>query len=112
MQYRQGDVFIELINDAIPTRDQKPIFDTELGTGKTVLAYGEVTGHSHAIDPKAALLFPSTSDEARDRGFLEVQEGGAILRHEEHAEINLPAGNYKVIIQEEYTPEGLRNVAD
>ena len=113
--YRQGDVLIVKIDGEIPTKDQNPIFDTQLGTGRTVLAYGEVTGHAHAIDPKSALLFPplaGESAEARDRGFLQVLDGGAVLRHEEHTKIDLPAGNYQVIIQEEYTPEGLRNVAD
>ncbi len=34
------------------------------------------------------------------------------LKHEEHTRIELPAGKYRVVQQVEYTPLGLRNVAD
>ena len=34
------------------------------------------------------------------------------LRHEEHAEITLPAGIYKITRQREYSPEAIRSVCD
>lgn len=45
-QYRQGDVLIERIA-ALPTQlnDSKHVTDN----GRTILAYGEVTGHAHAF---------------------------------------------------------------
>lgn len=42
---RQGDVYIQPI-DAIPTGAKV----AELDRGRVVLAYGEVTGHSHAFE--------------------------------------------------------------
>jgi hypothetical protein len=45
-QYRHGDVFLRAVA-AIPD-DAKPV---EPDRGRTVLAYGEVTGHAHAFAP-------------------------------------------------------------
>jgi hypothetical protein len=42
----------------------------------------------------------------------EQQVDGACLRHEEHTAVVLPPGIYEVVIQREYTPEAIRNVAD
>lgn len=101
--YRQGDVLIERV-DSIPTNATVVPRDK----GKVVLAYGEVTGHSHAIAvPKARLL--RTADQAT---YLEVKEALALLEHDEHAPIALPAGKYRVTIQREYSPEAIRNVQD
>ncbi len=99
--YRQGDVLLIQV-EKIPA-DAKPV---ERENGRVVLAHGEVTGHSHAISlPNAALL---TVGAAR---FLEVMEAVA-LEHEEHSSIQLPAANYRVLIQKEYTPKELRSVKD
>lgn len=99
--YRQGDVLLRRV-EALPAASQRsgPI------NGRIVLAYGEVTGHAHAISEKQADLFIDGS-----RRFLEVCYK-ADLKHEEHATIALPKGVYEVIQQREYTPAGLRNVAD
>ena len=43
--YRQGDVLLRAI-DAIP---DSATFTVERDAGRIVLAYGEVTGHAHAI---------------------------------------------------------------
>lgn len=83
-QFRQGDVFlIEKTDGKKPTGDkQKP------DNGRLILEYGEVTGHAHAIaiDEADVLLEGS-------RRFLEVCfEKPAVLKHEEHAPIEIPAG--------------------
>lgn len=99
---RQGDVLL-ISADAIPkgAKKQKP------EGGRVVLAHGEVTGHAHAIyTPAIAALY----GEGLDR-FLKVQER-ATLSHEEHTAAIMEPGIYRVIIQTEYTPEELRNVAD
>lgn len=98
--WRQGDVLIRQIS-AIPKGEQKP---RENG----ILAYGEVTGHKHAIaDLEAAKLF-----EVGEGMFLIVGESGVAIRHQEHDEIVLPGGNFEVTIQREYSPEAIRNVVD
>lgn len=100
--YRQGDVLITRVNDAIPSDAKRKPRDK----GRVVLAYGEVTGHAHALDAPGAELFV-----VNDLTLLSLQDK-AELRHEEHGSVHLPAGNYQVVIQREYTPQGLRNVAD
>lgn len=71
------------------------------------LAEGEVTRHRHRIsDGEAELL---------DRDgvlYLRVLSPTAILTHEEHAEIEIPKGNWEIRIQREYSPAGDRYVTD
>jgi hypothetical protein len=65
-----------------------------------VLAEGEATGHAHAIaNPHAILL----SDQETDRRFLRLA-ADAVLGHQEHGPILLPAGTYEVRRQREYVP--------
>ncbi len=101
--FRQGDVLL------IPTphrrsRTAKPV---ARDAGRIVLAYGEVTGHAHAIGDALAELF-----EERD-GRLYLRATSVVtLRHEEHDAITIPRGTYRVVRQREYSPEAIRQVAD
>ncbi|HLB22458.1 MAG TPA: hypothetical protein VJP07_00030 [Dehalococcoidia bacterium] len=75
--------------------------------GRVVLAYGEVTGHAHALlEPGVELL------TAADVRYLRVDEVSAHLLHEEHSELAIPAGTYEVRIQREYSPLETRQVRD
>jgi hypothetical protein len=103
MQYRQGDVLIELVQE-IP-RGLKAVAREN---GKVVLAHGEATGHAHAIADKGCKLLHDESGVT----FLEVKQDMAMLRHEEHATVQLERGKYRVTRQREYSPEAIRNVAD
>jgi hypothetical protein len=106
---RQGDVWIipapegeTLDNMMLVPRDQ----------GRVILAYGEVTGHAHAIvDDDVALYMPRPDSTKKER-LLHVAKGPVMLRHEEHGPIPLKPGLYIVRRQREYTPEAIRNVAD
>ena len=99
--YRQGDVLVMRV-DAVPAEAEQVPWD-----GRIVLAYGEVTGHAHAISTAQAKMY-STQGER----YLAVP-AEAKLVHEEHATITLPAGFYRVIQQREYVPEAApRDVAD
>ena len=98
--YRQGDVGILRVAKLPQTAKKQEVKE------RIVLAYGEVTGHAHAIATDAATLFVDGA-----RRFLEVCYK-AELMHEEHGKITLPAGIYEIIQQREYFPEALRNVAD
>lgn len=101
--YRQGDVLIIPV-DSVPSNTETVPRDQ----GRIVLAYGEVTGHAHAIVAPYAALVAKGAER-----FLTVKgTKAAFLRHEEHREIRLPPGNYQIIRQREYTPEEVRNVAD
>jgi hypothetical protein len=99
--YRQGDVLIKAI-ESIP--EKTTAVPRENGT--IVLAHGEVTGHSHAIASRFAHL---AADGARR--FLRADRE-VTLRHEEHGPVQLPAGSYEIVIQREYEPGAVRNVAD
>ena len=100
--FRQGDVLLRKVKsipaDAVATEKKDRI----------VLAYGEVTGHSHAITKLDNVDVFVKGDGTM---YLRVKAETA-LQHEEHAAITLPPGNYKRVLQREYSPAGLRNVAD
>jgi hypothetical protein len=97
---RQGDLLIRAIK-SLPTQKAQLRL-----TG--ILAYGEVTGHAHRVEDltRAEIL------ECGKSLFLRVGTEGVRIIHDEHAPVSLPAGNYEVEIQREYTPAEIRNVAD
>jgi hypothetical protein len=98
---RQGDVLLRRIQ-SIPS-DAKP---TQRDNGRVILAYGEVTGHAHAI------LEPTTVKLAKGIAeYLDAPEGATIL-HEEHDTILLPPGKYQIVHQREYSPAEIRRVRD
>jgi hypothetical protein len=73
-----------------------------------VLAYGEATGHAHAIGDSGAALLEHGNDH-----YLHVSAArGVSLTHEEHDTIVVPHGEYLVVRQREYTPEAPHFVAD
>ena len=104
---RQGDVLL------IPT-DRIPANTTPVprDAGRVILAYGEATGHAHAIDHDDAQLV--TTEQAGElRMWLQVTAAEPVaLVHDEHDTLMVPPGLYERRIQREYTPEGLRNVSD
>jgi len=100
MNYRQGDVLLIPIN-SIPEGKKK--------TKKCTLALGESTGHHHTIENGA---IGYADDEISTAEYIAVEKALAKLEHQEHATIQLPRGNYKVIIQSEYAPEAIKRVSD
>jgi hypothetical protein len=104
---RQGDVLFVPVS-AIP---EGPRVKRETGT----VAYGEVTGHHHSLaveDLERAEVL-----ECGDGLFVHVSEDGvriegAVFTHQEHGQVTLAPGDYKVTIQREYSPEAIRNVID
>lgn len=103
--YRHGDVLINPIKE-IPKKLKRVPRDN----GRVILAYGEVTGHAHAIcaPEKSVTLF-----QHPDGGtYLRVVGAPAELTHEEHATITLPPGYYRIGHQREYFPEEIRRVVD
>lgn len=102
--YRQGDVLITAV-DHVPDGLQSVPKDN----GRTILAYGEVTGHAHVVIGDVELL---ASDVAEmDERFLRIERECQVV-HEEHDTITLPPGDYKVGRQAEYAPEEIRTVSD
>ena len=123
---RQGDVCLVLVA-ALPAGCKEVPYDK----GRIVLAYGEVTGHAHAIadhvEAQPRLMSEAAAAEVADAAiarakarllvspagerFLQVDET-VHLKHEEHTAHPIPPGIYKLPQQVEYTPAELRRVAD
>lgn len=98
---RQGDVLVVEVK-SIPkaAKDITP-------DGPLVLAFGEVTTHSHAIyEPTKARLL----DHQAER-YLQVLSD-ATLRHEEHGAIILRAGRYQQAFQVQEQGDEVRRVED
>lgn len=100
--YRQGDVLLVRIER--PHEGKR--LEVERENGRVILAHGEATGHAHAINHPGAVLFHVDGET-----LLSLKDD-AVLSHEEHASIELPAGHYRVVQQREYTHEGWVNVTD
>lgn len=99
-QYRHGDVYLKEVAQ-VPDRATP-----EARHGDVILAQGEVTGHAHRINsPRAQVMV------AEQRRYL-VADAPVVLDHEEHGPITIPSGIFEVVIQREYIPQGVRNVAD
>lgn len=100
----QGDVLLRPVK-VLPQGDrQSKARDVQ---GRIVLAYGEVTGHAHAIhDPGVVAMMIGS------RTFLDVEKQARVV-HEEHAALIIEPGMYEVIQQREYVGENdWRVVAD
>lgn len=100
--YRQGDVLVMPVR-SIPETATKGQRDQ----GRIVLAYGEVTGHCHAIADESVQIL-----EYEGTRYIRVPDEGAKLKHEEHSAIELAPGDYRVVTQKEYTPAAIVNVLD
>ena len=93
---RQGDIAL------IPTTHAAPVKGP---VSLLALAIGEDSGHAHSIIGK------------RMGDLLTVVESTPLVIEPaplawRHAPIDVPAGDYRVVIQREYTPEGARQVQD
>ena len=105
--YRQGDVLFTKIK-SIPAGDRRP-------RARGVLAFGEATGHSHAVaveDLADAEVFEINLPNFPSALFLRASRDGIKIVHEEHGMVVLPAGDYEVATQREYSPLAIRNVVD
>lgn len=114
-QARQGDVFIRKI-DKINTEG---LTEVKRDRKAFVLAYGEVTGHMHALYGEGTALL----ENEEGTRFLSLEKETTLFHGNygdtkgttaDHDPITLPAGDYEVRIQKEYDwfKEELRNVAD
>ena len=112
-QIRQGDVFLQPV-DRLPEGLEPVAPDGQ----RIVLAYGEVTGHAHAIALTPAEVVNAAIRRAQlwaakngDR-YLEVRADSE-LTHEEHTAHTVPPGIYLVPTQVDMTADKLpRRVTD
>ena len=86
--YQQGDVLIESCE--VPR-------DAIVQSGPIVLAYGETTGHKHAIEDIAGVKFLE-----KDGLYFLVNTTPMTVVHEEHRAITIPPGTWRVRKVREY----------
>ncbi len=99
MMWRHGDIMIAAVAAIPGGAEHRPT---------SVLAWGEVTGHSHRIEEAetAEIL------ELQGVMYLNVTAPLARLVHQEHKPIILPRGTYRFWYQREYSPEAIRRIVD
>lgn len=121
-QIRQGDVQLQPVAKLPNGCKEVPVDGNRI-----VLAYGEVTGHAHAIydhinqAARADEIADNTIARAQARARLLVAPNGerylevnadVTLKHEEHRAHVIAPGIYRLPRQVEYSPAELRRVAD
>lgn len=103
---RQGDILFVPV-EKIPegARSQNGPYRT-----KRVIAEGEKTGHAHviAVDPLNPFANLFAANDGRYLSVVKPVE----LKHEEHATVEIPAGNYRVVQQREWEGDESRFVND
>jgi len=102
--YRHGDVLLTKI-ESIPKEAKK--------IAGATLALGEVTGHHHSFTSGTVQLYePKTATDGVK--YVDVATKSASLTHQEHKEIRVPQGQYKMSIEREYNPmdKVIRQVMD
>jgi len=101
--HQQGDVL--LFREQIPETAKQ-------ATKDPVLQHGESTGHAHRLTDEDFELFEQPETKTR---YLRLLKPSG-LRHEEHKEIILPPGDYRIdIVREvggEEDEEYIRTVTD
>jgi hypothetical protein len=105
--YRQGDVMLIKVASVPKNAAEEDLSKAD----RVVLAYGEVTGHAHAIPRTSENKMPVRAWNSGAERFIQVMEKTA-LKHEEHSPITLDLGVYKVVHQQEYSPDEIRRVVD
>jgi hypothetical protein len=101
---RQGDVLLKKINK-IPKEVK---LQDNSNNNEIILAFGEKTFHKHRLICNKPILDIKTIGKR----YVSLQDDG-ILSHEEHAKLNIPKGEYEVVIQREFDLLGaVRSVMD
>lgn len=95
-QARQGDIFFRSC--------KKPDIERLKRKDDNVLAFGEVTGHSHCVKSHRPGTYESYVDENGDIYMLST-DAGIEVGHDEHDTITIPKGEWVCVSrQREYDP--------
>src|ERR1700741_4172003 len=96
--WRQGDIYFVKLAEEISSAEA-----TRVKSG--IIAKGETTGHAHRVLPSSMAQGALLSLVGRSM-FLRSPKAGTTIVHDEHGPIELPAGSYAVVPQQEF--DGLR----
>lgn len=96
---RQGDVLLVEVSQLPKGLKEKD---------KTI-AFGEATGHHHRFETEQVQVFVDGSEQQ----FVQVKKPSKLI-HEEHQELEIPKGNFKVVLQREFDVlnDSVRKVMD
>lgn len=87
--YRQGDILL--------VRNARSMYSSDFSLiSDGIIAHGELTGHSHILRGDGKVY------RSNSTMLVIVGSNGARLVHDEHAPIDLPEGEYRVIRQREF----------
>lgn len=93
---RQGDVLLVAVETIPADALEQPRDDS----GRIVLAYGEGTGHAHALHESGVTMLRAANQAV----FLRVMMPSNLV-HEEHERIAIAPGLYRVVRQREWSDE-------
>ena len=96
--WRQGDIYFVKLDEEIDSENA-----TAVKNG--IIAKGETTGHAHRVS-QSSIAAGALLCLIRRSMFLRSPQAGATIVHDEHSAIDLPAGSYAVVLQQEF--DGLR----
>jgi hypothetical protein len=94
--FRQGDILFQKI-------DQYTYEKYEECKDK-IVARGEQTGHHHSFSNNAQVLLLKNYNSIEPEILQVMEDGGAILTHQEHLPLKIPKGTYKIRREVEYNP--------
>ena len=102
--WRQGDIFFVKLGEEVSLDQGSPLKNG-------VIARGEQTGHTHRV--AASSLAAGAALYLLGRAmYLRAPLEGAVVVHDEHQPIQLPAGAYAVVNQQEFDGLAWRRVLD
>jgi hypothetical protein len=96
--WRQGDIYFVKLDELIHSERATPVKNG-------IIAKGETTGHAHRVSQSSIAAGALLSLVGRAM-FLHSPEAGTTIVHDEHGSIELPAGSYAFVPQQEF--DGLR----
>jgi hypothetical protein len=102
--WRQGDIYFVKLDEQIDVEEAAVL--------KNGIIYkGETTGHAHRVS-QSSLAAGALLSFVGGSMFLRSPEAGTTIVHEEHGPIELPAGSYAVVPQQEFDGLRWRQVVD
>ena len=102
--WRQGDIYFVKLDEEINSDNATPVKNG-------IIAKGETTGHAHRVSSSSIAAGALLSLVGRSM-FLRSPEVGTTIVHNEHGPIELPAGAYAVVPQQEFDGLRWRQVVD
>jgi len=110
-KYQQGDVVLMKVTKEEYIKHTKESY-TDIQTtfeSRVELAYGEETGHCHAIYLEdmledAGITLHRNRWGEKEAQALHIKKGKVTIRHEEHNPITIPQGYYIQRIVKEFDP--------